>query len=88
MRLSRRASAFLLLVGAWTAFVWIVLVRNIAHDHQHGNAFHVVHYVLAAIALGLDLGVLWIGGRGLRAAHRPVQPEVPSVRPGRTSSRV
>jgi hypothetical protein len=69
--LSRRAAGFLLVVAAWTAFVWITLIRNIAKDHEpgHGTAFHVVHYVLAAIALGLDVGVISIGWRGWRAAR-------------------
>ncbi|HEV7209994.1 MAG TPA: hypothetical protein VGN54_14805 [Mycobacteriales bacterium] len=70
MTLSRRAAGFLLVVAAWTAFVWVTLVRNIAGDHlpTHGTAFHAVHYVLAAIALALDLGVAWIGWRGWRTA--------------------
>jgi hypothetical protein len=69
--LSRRAAGFLLVVAAWTAFVWITLIRNIAKDHGpgHGTAFHVVHYVLAAVALGLDVGVISIGWRGWRAAR-------------------
>jgi len=72
MTLSRRAAGFLLAVAAWTAFVWVTLVRNIAGDHlpSHGTAFHLVHYVLAAIALVLDAGVAAIGWRGLRASPR------------------
>ncbi len=74
MTLSRRASGFLLVVAAWTAFVWLTLVRNIAQDHlpTHGTAFHVVHYALAAIALLLDAGVARIGWRGWRVA--PASP--------------
>jgi hypothetical protein len=47
------------------------LIKNIAHDHDpgHGTAFHLVHYVLAAIALGLDVGVIAIGWRGWRASR-------------------
>jgi hypothetical protein len=51
--LSRRAAGFLLGVSAWTAFIWITLIKNIAKDHDHGLGFHVVHYVLAAISLTL-----------------------------------
>ncbi len=87
MRLSRRASGFLLVVGAWTAFVWIVLIRNIARDHSHGTAFHVVHDVLAAIALLLDVGVLWIGGRGWIAADRHVRLEARRARRVRRATR-
>lgn len=71
MTLSRRASVFLLVVAGWTAFVWITLVRNIAKDHEpnHGTGFHLVHYVLAAIALLLDVGVVALGWRGVRATR-------------------
>lgn len=74
MRLSRRASGFLLVVAAWTAFVWITLIKNIAADHlpTHGTGFHVVHYLLAAVALGLDVGIAVIGVRGWRGADRRV----------------
>jgi hypothetical protein len=77
VRISRRASGFLLLVAAWTAFVWITLIRNIARDHlpTHGTGFHVVHYVLAAIALLLDVGVFVIGVRGWRGSDRRVRLE-------------
>lgn len=75
MRLSRRASAFLLLVAAWTGFVWVVLVRNVHRDHTHDAAFHRVHYVLAAVALVLDLGVLWLGLRGWLGSGRRVRLE-------------
>ena len=77
MRLSRRASGFLLVVAGWTAFVWITLIRNIARDHlpTHGTAFHVIHYVLAAIALLLDAGVVVLGVRGWRASGRPAGVE-------------
>lgn len=52
--------------------MWITLIKNIAADHlpTHGAAFHAVHYVLAAIALLLDVGVSVIGVRGWRAAGR------------------
>ncbi len=79
MRLSRRASGFLLLVGVFTAFVWITLLRNVAHDHlpSHGTGFHVVHYVLAGVALTLNLGVLWLGLRGWLGSSRRVRLERP-----------
>jgi hypothetical protein len=82
MRLSRRASGFLLLVAAWTAFVWITLIKNVAEDHlpSHGTGFHVVHYVLAGIALVLDVGVISIGWRGWRGGGRRVQLESAATR--------
>jgi hypothetical protein len=69
----------LLVVAAWTAFVWITLIRNIAKDHApgHGTAFHLVHYVLAAIALSLDIGVASLGWRGWRAARQKIEHGVP-----------
>lgn len=90
MQLSRRASVFLLVVAGWTAFVWITLVRNIARDHDpaHGTAFHAVHYVLAAIALALNVGVALVGWRGLRAAREPAAAGPPDGHPATPTSRV
>jgi hypothetical protein len=70
MPLSRRAAGFLLGVSAWTTLIWVVLIKNIAKDHDpgHGTAFHVVHYVLAAISLTLAAGTALVG---LRAWRKP-----------------
>ena len=67
--MTRKAAQFLLGYTAWSFFVWITLVKNIAKDHLpgHGTAFHVVHYVLAAISLVLAAVIGRIGWNGLKA---------------------
>lgn len=73
MRLSRRASWFLLVFCLWTWFIWVTLVKNIWADPRawnHGaTAFFIVHVVLAVIDIvcGSAIGVL--GWRGIKA-HR------------------
>ncbi len=62
----RRTGVFLLAVTAWTVLIWVVLIKNIAQDHTHGTAFHVVHDVLAVISLALAAGTGWVGLRLLR----------------------
>ena len=73
MRLSRRASWFLLVFCLWTWFIWVTLVKNIWADPRswsHGaTAFFLVHVVLAVIDIvcGTAIGIL--GWRGIKA-HR------------------
>lgn len=68
--MTRKTALYLIGYMLWSFFVWITLVKNIAHDHlpTHGTAFHVVHYVLAAVSLVLAAGVGYVGFRGLRPA--------------------
>lgn len=83
MRLSRRASWFLLVFAVWSWFIWITLVKNIWADPRswdHGaTGFFIVHVVLAAIDIvcGTAIGIL--GWRGLKA-HRSgtVAPAAPA----------
>lgn len=70
MPLSRRAAGFLLGVSAWTTFIWVTLIRNVSRDTVHGTGFKVVHYVLAAISLGLAAGTAHVGWRAWRASAR------------------
>ncbi len=70
MPLSRRAAGFLLGVSAWTTFIWVTLIRNVSRDTLHGTGFKVVHYVLAAISLGLAAGTAYVGLRAWRASVR------------------
>ena len=48
--------------AAWTAFVWLTFIRNIAGD-DHSTAFKVVHITLAIISVGFAV-LIW------RVAHR------------------
>jgi len=73
MKLSRRASWFLIAFAAWSWFIWVTLVKNIWGDSRswsHGaTGFFVVHVVLAAISLVLGTAIGWLGWRGLRAGR-------------------
>lgn len=76
MRLSRRTSAFLLLVAVWNWIIWPTFARNISNDPRsfdNGSptGFLIVHLVLVTVSLviGTVLGV--IGWRGWRGAREP-----------------
>ena len=54
---------WLLLVGAaWTAFVWITRLVNIAGEDRSAS-FIAVHVVIAAISLALAIPVAIVGWR-------------------------
>ena len=67
--LSRRASGFLLAVGAWHWLIWPVFLRNVWRDERSfasgPTSFLLVHLALtvASLAIGTALGLL--GWRGL-----------------------
>ena len=88
MRLSRRASWFLLVFCVWTWFIWVTLVKNIWADPRswsHGaTAFFLVHVVLAVIDIvcGTAIGIL--GWRGIKA-HRTAAAAVAAA-PGAAAS--
>ncbi|AZK98570.1 hypothetical protein GTW66_06690 [Streptomyces sp. SID5473] len=78
MKLSRRASWFLLAFGAWSWFIWVSFVRNLWKDGS-GLAFDDagdptgyfwVHLVLAITSFLLGTAVGIIGFRGVRAVRR------------------
>jgi hypothetical protein len=62
---TRRISILLLAAGAWTLFVWVTRLVNMAGEDRSAG-FFVVHGLLAviSIAFGLALGV--VGWRALR----------------------
>lgn len=64
--MTRRVSILLLVAGAWTLFVWVTRLVNMAGEDRSAG-FFVVHGLLAfiSIAFGLALGV--VGWRALRA---------------------
>ncbi|WP_189058619.1 SCO4848 family membrane protein [Longimycelium tulufanense] len=75
MRLSRRASLFLLAFAVWTWLIWPNFLRNIWKDPRSWAAeggptsFFTVHLllVLASLLFGTVIGV--IGWRGYRAGR-------------------
>ncbi|MET7638067.1 hypothetical protein [Streptomyces sp. NPDC005438] len=77
MRLSRRASWFLLAFGAWSWFVWITFVRNLwkdssglAFEDGDPTAYFWVHLLLAVTSFALGTAIGLLGLRGLRANQR------------------
>jgi hypothetical protein len=76
MRLSRRVSAFLFLVGIWNWVIWPTFARNVAKDPRsfdHGSptGFLIVHLVLTAASLVIGTAVGVVGWRGWRAGRKP-----------------
>ncbi|MFM9615206.1 SCO4848 family membrane protein [Streptomyces niveiscabiei] len=78
MKLSRRASWFLLAFGAWSWVIWVTFIKNLfedasglAFDDGSPTAYLWVHLALAitSFILGTAIGVL--GLRGVRATRRP-----------------
>ena len=74
MLLSRRASAFLLGLGAWNWLIWPNFLRNIWRDERSWNdgptSFFLVHLVLVVVSLALGTAAALLGWRGLRARRR------------------
>ncbi|HEY8978543.1 MAG TPA: hypothetical protein VIU15_03040 [Streptomyces sp.] len=77
MKLSRRASWFLLAFGAWSWVIWVTFIKNLfedasglAFDDGSPTAYLWVHLALAitSFILGTAVGVL--GLRGVRAARQ------------------
>ncbi len=56
----------LVAAAAWTAFVWITRLVNIAGDNRSAS-FVTVHVVIAAISLALAIPVAIVGWRMRRA---------------------
>ncbi|MBS2961749.1 hypothetical protein KGA66_01725 [Actinocrinis puniceicyclus] len=73
MKLSRRASWFLIVFAVWSWFIWVTLVKNIWQDPRswsHGaTGFLLVHVVLAGVSLVLGSAIGRLGWRGLRATR-------------------
>ena len=74
MVMSRRVSAFLLLVGVWTWAIWPNFLKNIWKDDRAFDdgptSFFLVHLVLVVVSLVIGTAVGVIGWRGLRASSR------------------
>jgi len=88
MKLSRRASWFLIAFAAWSWFIWVTLIKNIAADSRSWSstnaptAFFAVHAVLAVISISFGTAIGWLGWRGLRASKATVGTSgVPTVEP-------
>lgn len=63
--MSRRAAWTLIALCAWTLWVWLTRMWNIAHQDQT-TAFKVVHAMLGMGSIAFGLAAGWIGYRALR----------------------
>jgi hypothetical protein len=50
---SRRVSKLLLAAGAWTVFIWVTRLVNMAGEDRSAG-FYVVHGALAVISIGCE----------------------------------
>jgi len=66
MRTTRGRAAVLLAASAWTLWIWVTRIWNIASDPAHSLGFKLVHSALAlvSVAFAVALGII-----GLRMRH-------------------
>ena len=64
--MSRRVSILLLAAGAWTLFVWVTRLVNMAGEDRSAG-FYVVHGALAVISIAFGVAVGIVGWKALRA---------------------
>jgi uncharacterized protein YhhL (DUF1145 family) len=64
----RRAGWFLIVAAAWTAFVWLNRLVNLAGDDRSA-AFIAVHVVLAVVSLAFAVPMAFIGWRLVRGGR-------------------
>ena len=64
--MSRRVSILLLAAGAWTLFLWVTRLVNMAGEDRSAG-FYVVHGALAVISIGFGVAVGVVGWKALRA---------------------
>jgi hypothetical protein len=58
----------LLVAAAWTLYVWVTRMWNIARDPDHEIGFKVVHGVLAVVSIAFAIALAVIGLRMRREA--------------------
>jgi hypothetical protein len=71
--MSRRAAKVLIAAGAWTLYVWVTRMWNIAQD-DHDLGFKLVHAALALVSVVFGVAVAVIGWRALRTAKPAPAP--------------
>jgi len=74
MRSTRGRAAVLLAASAWTLYVWVTRIWNIAGDPAHDLGFKVVHSILAVISVAFAIALGLIGLR-MRREARAEAPE-------------
>jgi len=86
MRTSRARANVLLAAAAWTLYVWVTRMWNIARDPDHDFGFKAVHGVLAVVSVAFAVALAVIGLRMRREAAEPRRSPRPGGRgrlPGR-----
>lgn len=77
MVLSKPASWFLVLFGAWSWVIWPTFLKNIWADPRSFDGgpqpFLLVHLVLVVVSLVLGTAIGALGVRGLRGSARPTR---------------
>ena len=68
MKTTRARANVLLAASAWTLYVWITRMWNIARDPEHDFGFKAVHGVLAVISVAFAVALGVIGLRMHREA--------------------
>jgi hypothetical protein len=74
MKRSRARSNVLLAAAAWTVYVWVTRMWNIARDPDHDFGFKAVHGALAVVSLAFAVAIAVIGFRMRREAAQPRDP--------------
>ena len=75
MKTSRARSNVLLAAAAWTVYVWVTRMWNIARDSEHDFGFKAVHGVLAIISIAFAIALAVIGFRMRREAATRREPD-------------
>jgi hypothetical protein len=68
MRTPRTRSNLLLAAAAWTLYVWVTRIWNIAGDPTHDLGFKVVHGLLALVSVAFGVALAVVGLRMRREA--------------------
>lgn len=68
MKTTRARSNVLLAAAAWTFYVWITRMWNIARDPAHDFGFKAVHGALAVVSVAFAIALTVIGLRMRREA--------------------
>ncbi|HZD01063.1 MAG TPA: hypothetical protein VFA46_12990 [Actinomycetes bacterium] len=73
MKTTRARANVLLAAAAWTLYVWVTRMWNIARDPAHDFGFKAVHAALAVVSVAFAVALAVIGLRMRReaAAARP-----------------
>ncbi|MCL2553671.1 MAG: hypothetical protein FWE15_24600 [Actinomycetia bacterium] len=94
MKLSRRASWFLVAFGVWSVIVWTTFVKNLWKDtsglafhhgdHSSPTTYFWIHLTLAIVSFALGVVIGTFGVRSLRTLRRESAEAAAATDPERT----